>query len=185
MTSAKKVWACVVERMDEDELLTIIAKNSVISLFILAGAWIAATFIVPILGIPLGIAKFIVSFPIEYSIMGWSTFFVFSYVFRLWEGLIIPRSMKDIDRRMGAWWKLLKYGIFIAIYYNVMLTCGELIGACLIIVGILLTAAFVLGEATFTSILTYRDLKKWVENIKSPKQPATESADAQIGTLKP
>lgn len=157
MIPPRRVWSCVLDRMDEEDFIKIILKNMFLSLLLIGFLWLIVNILHPLFDIIFGIGRFAISVPLEYFFIGWLTFFGICYVFRLWEGL---------PWKANAWWKLAKFSIFTIIFYNVLLTCGELIGSSLIIAGILVTILFIIGEAVFTTILTYREFNQWVENIK-------------------
>jgi hypothetical protein len=146
--------------MDEEEFYTVIFKNAIVALILVGALWLVATIVDPIVRVFLGIGTYAISVPIEYFIIGWLTFFVIGYVFKLWEGLPWHAS---------AWKRLTEFGILTIILYNILLTCGEMVGASLIIVGILMTVLFIVGEAILTAALTYREFNNWAEKIKISK----------------
>lgn len=131
-------------RMNESYLYNSIIGNAFKSLLLVVASlvvgWVVYSFIIPSLAGGKG------SYFIAYIIVA---IIAFMYVFK-------PKTW--IDRAI--------WSVFALAYAIVMYLTGECIIIAIILMGLLVAATCVGGETIFTTLLTYRDIKKWVEYDK-------------------
>lgn len=144
-------------RMNELDLYNSIIGNAFKSLLLVVASlvvgWVVYSFIIPSLTVGKG------SYFIVYAIIA---IIAFMYVFK-------PKTW--INRSI--------WSVFALAYAIVMYLTGECIIIAVILMGLLVAATCVGGEIIFTTLLTYRDIKKWVEYDKKRAYDEENSMKAQ------
>ena len=153
--------------MDETELYGYIAKNSIISIFVVGIFLLAAYFIY----------EFILAIPYIISLL-------YGMVDYMHIGVLIPTMiiMGYIFRSIYN----IRWFIISFIYGTVMYLLGDSIGMLMLFIGILFTVIILSGEITSTSILTYIDVKEWIQSdINREEDEKRRKEWEQLQAIKP
>ncbi len=140
-------------KMDESYFYEILRKNMIISLVgvgvIFAMMYAVYNGLIPMMQTLLPMAT---NLSILFVIMLVASYFIFIHIFRVDEPL---------ERII---WILASIA-----YVSLLYLLGEAIIIAILIFGIFITLTAIFGEISFTSILTYIDLKEWAEAEESQK----------------